>query len=441
MITRTVMVKAVAFVVISVGLILYILISFLGVLNFLRGDYTVTMRMPEAAGLFERGEVDYRGVAVGNVESIRLTPDGVEAVLLIEGDAPPIPADLRAFVLNRSAAGERFVDLRPNTDTGPFLSDGSVIPRERVVIPVEVEDVLVNLDQLVTTVPLDDLRTVVRELGTGFNNLGGSLQLLLDSSNALVNAARDNLPQTLTLIRDATTVLRTQNELSDPIRSFSRDLRLVTEQLERSDEDLRRLTETGPEAARQISALLDTSGEDLGDTIRELLTLSQIAEARNTEIRQVLIAYPMLTAAIPTILPGDGTAHLGLILNVSDPPPCTRGYQDTIIRDGEETGPVRTNFRAYCREPLFSEIGVRAVKPEYPFENGEPQDPPEWFEEFYDGGPQDGINGSDGSGYGDSAGYGAGDRAPAAPVPDLPGLLAAPDQQGMFGLTPFVLAG
>ena len=65
----------------------------------------------------------YQG-AVGEVGALRLTDDGMEADLVIDDDAPPIPANSRAVVANRSAVGEQYVDLQPLSDGGPYLTDG-----------------------------------------------------------------------------------------------------------------------------------------------------------------------------------------------------------------------------------------------------------------------------------------------------------------------------
>src|SRR5829696_350065 len=50
------------------------------------GRYAVTVELPQAAGLYGSGNVTYRGVEVGRVESVRLTDSGVEAVLSLKSD-------------------------------------------------------------------------------------------------------------------------------------------------------------------------------------------------------------------------------------------------------------------------------------------------------------------------------------------------------------------
>src|SRR5207302_1278736 len=93
------------------------------VLKDIKGDYL------NAGGIFPQADVTYRGVSVGRVGVVRLTSTGVEAELNISNAAPPIPADLQASVADLSAVGEQYVNLRPATSSGPYLTEGSVIPR------------------------------------------------------------------------------------------------------------------------------------------------------------------------------------------------------------------------------------------------------------------------------------------------------------------------
>ncbi|MBO0851874.1 MAG: hypothetical protein J2P20_20605, partial [Pseudonocardia sp.] len=172
-------------------------------------------------------------------------------------------------------------------------------------------------------------------------------------------------------------------------------------------------------------------------TFKEGLTTSRITKEHLWSVRALLQGYPILLSMLPTIVPGDGTAHLGLALNVNDPPPCTKGYEATHKRPGTNIGPQPTNYRAFCREPLYSPTDVRGVKPQYPFMNGKPGSVPDWYRAFYRDGPRAGIDplpGGHGPGHGGSEGTAG---PPAQPA--LPGLLGAPESTGQFGLTPTVL--
>src|SRR5439155_24149426 len=117
--------------------------------------------LARARGTSPRAAVTYRGVSVGRVGAVRLTPTGVEADLNISNAAPPIPADLQASVADLSAVGEQYVDLRPATSSGPYLTQGSVIPRRDTTLPLPVTSLLTSVNELATSVPLGELRIVL----------------------------------------------------------------------------------------------------------------------------------------------------------------------------------------------------------------------------------------------------------------------------------------
>ena len=94
------------------------------------GRYTVTMELPKSGGLYESGNVTYRGTKVGRVESVRLTDTGVEAVLSLTSGIK-IPSDLTAEVHSQSAVGESYVMLLPRNGTSPPLKNGDVIAAGR----------------------------------------------------------------------------------------------------------------------------------------------------------------------------------------------------------------------------------------------------------------------------------------------------------------------
>jgi phospholipid/cholesterol/gamma-HCH transport system substrate-binding protein len=324
--------------------------------------YPVTMQLAGSGGIFTGADVSYRGVSVGRVGPLTLTADGVDVQLDIDRDAPPIPADTSAAVRDLSAIGEQYVDLAPATDGGPMLEGGSVIPVSRTTVPVSVETLLVSLDDFVKTVPLDSLRTVVDQLGTAFANTAQPLQKLLDTSNEFTKAAQAALPQTTALLRAGRTVLTTQNDTAGQFKDFSRSLAQLAAQLKTSDPDLRAVIDNGPEAGRQLSGLLDESGSGLGDVIANLLVVSTIAQPRQANLSQILTAYPAVAAVAPTVVPGDGTAHLGLALNLFDPYPCAQGYEGTPRRSGAGVANTPVNAAAYCAEPPGSPIDVRGAQ-------------------------------------------------------------------------------
>jgi phospholipid/cholesterol/gamma-HCH transport system substrate-binding protein len=365
----------VAFVIISIVAILYALIRFAGLGQvFGQSGYTVKLELNESGGIFTNAEVTYRGFNIGRVGQLRLTKTGLEADLDIDPTAPQVPSDLQAVVADRSAVGEQFVDLRPVRDGGPFLQNGSVIAADKTKTPVSTEQVVGSLTSLAGSVPIDSLRTVVDESYNAFSGTGPDLQRLLDTARSFTTTAQQYLPQTVQLLQAGGTVLDTQNAEAGNMASFSKSLNQLTGQLKASDGDIRTLIDITPKVADQISQVLAESGPGLGALSANLLTTSNLVVTRLSGIEQALVSYPVLAAGAQTVVPGDGTAHLGLALNVFNPPPCTKGYEpSSAYRPGSDLTPRNPKSDSYCAEPTGSPIDVRGAQ-NAPF-NGVPVAP------------------------------------------------------------------
>ena len=135
MLTRFVRIQLGIFVIVgTIGVIAMVLFyiqapTLLGI-----GRMTVTLELPATGGLYRFSNVTYRGVQLGKVTSVALTPTGAKATLSLSS-SPKVPANLTAKVLSVSAVGEQYVDLQPKTDAPPYLRDGSVIAVRDATIP------------------------------------------------------------------------------------------------------------------------------------------------------------------------------------------------------------------------------------------------------------------------------------------------------------------
>lgn len=363
MITRTVKAQLLAFATVTAVGVSYVGAEYTGLVDeILDRGYTVRADFADSGGIFTGAEVTYRGVPVGRVGALRLTGSkGVSVSLDIEGDGPRIPADTLAVVASRSAVGEQYVDLQPRDSGGPYLLDGSTIPRDRTRVPLPTTDMVLSLDRLVTSVGKEDLRVTVDELGKAFAGTGPHLSRLVDSGNALVESASDSLPQTISLIEDSRKVLKTQADQGSSIKSFSRDLAALTAELKSSDGDLRKLIGNAPPAAQEVNSLLKSTGPDLRVLLANLISGGQVTVARLPGVEQALVTFPVVVSGSYTVIPGDGTTHFGLVLGADDPPACTEGY-GTRRRDPADTSTRPANTDARCTAPRGGDTSVRGAQ-------------------------------------------------------------------------------
>lgn len=364
MITRTVKAQLLAFATVTAVGVSYVGAEYTGLVDEVLGGrgYTVQADFADSGGIFPGAEVTYRGVPVGRVGTLQLTgSDGVSVPLDIKDGAPRIPADTLAVVANRSAVGEQYVDLQPRRSGGPYLLDGSAIPRGSTRVPLPTTDLVLGLDRLVNSVGKDDLRVTVDELGKAFSGTGPNLSRLVDSGNALVESASDSLPQTISLIEDSRKVLKTQADQGSSIKSFAHDLAALSAQLKSSDGDLRKLIGNATPAAQQVNSLLKSTGPRLSVLLANLISGGQVTLARLPGVEQSLVTFPALVAGSYTVVPGDGTTHFGLVVNADDPPPCTQGY-GTTQRDPSDTSAREANTDARCTAPRGSKTSVRGAQ-------------------------------------------------------------------------------
>ncbi|MGX1805643.1 MCE family protein [Nocardia sp. NPDC055321] len=366
--TRLVRFQLIAFAVIAVLGVAFVGAKYVRLDNMLGfGLYHVTVKMPETGNLSKGAEVTYRGVPVGRVGTLDITPDGVEVVLDMDSGKPRIPVNAKAVVANRSAIGEQYVDLMPSSTAGPFLEDGSVIDGAQV--PIRVEELLGSVDHFVQTTDLAALSTAVTELGKAFDGKGDDLEILVDSLGKFTETGVEALPQTLALLRDARIALGTQAEQSGSIRQFSNGLDLLAAQLRSSDPDIRRLIGTGTDAGDQIQRLVAESGPALTTSLTNLRVMLLAVSPKFYALGPLLQMLPLLSIGASATAPGDGTTHFGLVLETNNPPACTVGYEGTqdIIRqmkaqnpdfdDSRDDFPFNTN--AKCLVPQGSETAVR----------------------------------------------------------------------------------
>ncbi|WP_117208932.1 MCE family protein [Allorhizocola rhizosphaerae] len=318
----TIRLKLLVFAVVSLLGIGYVSWTHLGLGDrVFGGAYVVHADFAEAGGIFTNASVSYRGVPIGKVAAVRLHGSGVRVDLQIDG-AQKIPVETAAVVALRSAVGEQYVDLRPSTADGPFLKAGDVIPVERTSTPLPVETLLSNLNALVESVDPKSLGIFLDELGTGFEGNETALRQLLDANNLLLEDAVRYLPETKALIQDGQTVLKTQLESAQAIKAWAQGLAQLAARLRESDGDLRTLLANGPPAATELRGLLSDLDPTVGMLLGNLISVNGVAARRVNGIEMILVTYPLVVSGGFTVMPGDGTAHLGLVVNANDPPPC-----------------------------------------------------------------------------------------------------------------------
>jgi virulence factor Mce-like protein len=330
------------------------------------GHLTVKLELPASGGLYQFSNVTYRGVEVGKVTEVRAVGGNhVEATLSLD-NSPRIPSAVTARVRSMSAVGEQYVDLLPRDESGPYLQDGSVIPREDTVIPQQVGPMLDQLNALVGSIPQDEFGQLLDESFRAFDGAGYDFGSLLDSSAKITGDLNGVADQTRVLIDDSGPLLDSQAQSTDAIRIWAHSLAGVTGQVRRNDPQIRTLLQTGSHAADEVSKLLADLKLTLPVLLANLTTVGQIGVTYNPSIEQLLVLLPAYTSAIQSVAPVNNPTGLALgdfSITVADPPACTVGFlPPSAWRSPADTSETDTPDGLYCKLPQDSPISVRGAR-------------------------------------------------------------------------------
>lgn len=351
-----------AFMLITIVTVSILSANYIGLTErLLGGGAQFSASFGQSGGIFVGSEVTYRGVAVGRVTGLALEKDGVLVQAQLKRGVE-VPKDTKAVVENRSAVGEQYLDLQPRSKGEPFLATGDRIPRKDTAYPIRVDQLLLDVDRTVRSVDKDDLRTVIDELGTGFEGSGPDLGRLIDNGNLLTQAALTALPETVALLQHSKTVLDTQRDTAPQIKNFATDFANLSETLQTSDADLRLILDRGVVASKELESLIKDNQSDLATLIANLITIGQVTTSRIDGIEQMFVTYPEVVGGGFTVVPGDGTAHFGMQLSQSAPV-CTKGYEGTQKVDPNRTENLPPlNTKAGCTLPRGSASNVRGAQ-------------------------------------------------------------------------------
>jgi phospholipid/cholesterol/gamma-HCH transport system substrate-binding protein len=206
------------------------------------GGYTVKARFLNAGQLVKGNPVQVGGVAIGSVKGIHITDDGqAEITMSIDGDHAPLRQGTRAEIRQFSQSGlaNRYVDLSLPPNTDQKIPDGGVIPTDKTVTQVDLDELYNTLDARTRTALQDFFKgsaaqwhDQAAEANVGFEYLNPALstsrrlfneltkdtpllqRFLVDSSRMVTALAsrRDDLAGLIGNLNDTTRALGSQKE-------------------------------------------------------------------------------------------------------------------------------------------------------------------------------------------------------------------------------------
>ena len=306
-----------AFVILAASGIVFVAANYLGAFNVLLGrQVSMYVDLPRSGGLYVGSEVDNRGFKIGKVTDMTLTPSGVRVTIRVDKSAD-IPVSSALSVADLTAVGEQYLNFSPTSATGPYASPGHVFSGTGASLPETTDQLLLDLDQFVRSVPTGSLQTTVSELGKMFKGNAGALGQMVDGGSQFINTATAHEKATIDLINASTTVLKTQAAHASDIANFAAGLANFTGALRGSDSNLRTILANGGPAIREADGLVNDLSAVVPSFLANLIPLNQVVTAHLPALEQTLVVLPPVIATGFTGTPGDGYGHLNMQFDYS----------------------------------------------------------------------------------------------------------------------------
>lgn len=275
--SRRLLISAAGLAVLLVVTFGYISIGALGV-NPARTMMSVRVLLPESGGLLANQDVTVRGIPVGRISAINLTDHGVEAVVAIKATAR-IPASSSVHVSGLSAAGEQYLDFRPDHDAGPFITDGSVLVEEQVTVPMTLPRIIDDSRGALAQLDAQKLNALFSELRVGRDG-PAKLAAILDGATFLAATLGGVLPETVSLLRNTPVTFTTIADVKAGLARTAVDLHNVLGGINTMDSGFRTLADRGSSQLAAFDNLIADNRENIVQLLGNLTTVSQLLYLR-----------------------------------------------------------------------------------------------------------------------------------------------------------------
>ncbi len=257
--------------------------------NPLRSVYRVTMELPASGGLLVNQDVTLRGVPIGKVEQLSITPDGVNAEVRLNSSTK-LSTTSKARVAGLSAAGEQYIDFDGGNGEAPFLSNGSTFPMGRTAIPVTMAELIGHSDGMLKQVDTEKLEIIKEELGTSKEG-PQKLTDIVEGGTFLLSTLDGVLPQTTQLLNTSRITLQLVSDKNEGMKVATANLTEVFGGVNRMTGGFRTLTNAAPKTFAATDTLFSDNSDTMVQLLGDLTTVTELMYLRVPALNALFPSY------------------------------------------------------------------------------------------------------------------------------------------------------
>lgn len=261
------------------------------------GRSVVVAYFDNSSGLFAGDDIRIRGVPVGKI--VKIEPQPLRSKITFWFDPRhKVPADAKAAILSPQLVTGRAIQLTPPYTGGPTMADGAVIPQDRTAVPVEWDDLRIQLQRLTELLKPTrpgGVSTLGALINTAADNLRGQGATIRDTIIKLsqaVSALGDHSNDIFATLKNLSTLVTALHDSADLLERLNQNLASVSSLLADDPHKVAAAAEDLNAVVADVRSFTADNREAIGTASDKLSSITQTLVASLDDIKQTLHISP-----------------------------------------------------------------------------------------------------------------------------------------------------
>jgi phospholipid/cholesterol/gamma-HCH transport system substrate-binding protein len=271
-----------------------------------------------STALFPGDDVRILGVPVGRVANVEPQPDGVKISFWFDRKYK-VPADAKAAILSPMLVTGRAIQMTPIYTGGPTMRDGAVIPRNRTAVPVEWDQVRVQLQRLTEllkpTTPggVSTLGSLINTAADNVRGQGGTIRDTIIKLSQAISVLGDHSGDIFATFKNLSILITALRGSSDLLSTLNENLASVTGLLANDPTKIGDAFTAMNAVIGDVKTFVDENADTIGTTTDKLASISTALNDSLDDIKQTLHIAPTTVANFTNIYEASNGAFTGAL--------------------------------------------------------------------------------------------------------------------------------
>jgi phospholipid/cholesterol/gamma-HCH transport system substrate-binding protein len=282
---------------------------------------TVVAYFDNSTGVFPGDDVLIRGVPVGKIDKIEPQPTRAKITFSFDRNHK-VPADVEAAILSPQLVTGRAIQLTPPYTSGPTIQNGAIIPRDRTAVPVEWDDIRVQLErvtQLLQPTKPGGVSTLGEFINTAATNLrgqGASIRDTIIKLSQAVSALGDHSQDIFATFKNLSTLVSALHDSTDLLEQLNQNLASVSSVLADDPNKVGQAAADLNSVVGDVQSFAADNRDAIGTTSDKLASITKALVASLDDIKQTLHIAPTTIQNFNNIYePANGSLTGALAVN------------------------------------------------------------------------------------------------------------------------------